>query len=402
MSKFSLSVYLNAYADSHPSNNPGQNNFKWNRDLSSIIVNNPTSQSAQIAPGETRILFNGLRTLTQDSSTQYSIALKAGTTNTYVLSWVGGTQPAFRTPLAPIADPSAVVTVTKNGPLVSFASPGSFASFTGQLPGMTTDVTITADNLGTPGNSVTLHANGTSSINTLITNWNNAHPGNTITLTSGDGTQIPTSGTITLAGGAYGFSLGGVLPGMDILIGSPFGAANQGLFQVVSVDSGDAETFSVVNPTGTAETVGPLGSENGSSLQVWGSTGVQIDDTLTISGGFSTVTQGSYNITAVYANSLEFYSSAVLPSEGPITTEAITISSNAKTLVYIESDSALDVILNNVDIGQIEPFVIPSASLPSLPPKVIPGMFMLKGNILSLSVMNNGINPANIMFISVE
>ena len=59
-------------------------------------------------------------------------------------------------------------------------------------------------------------------------------------------------------------------------------------------------------------------------------------------------------------------------------------------------------ILNGMNIGQIEPFVINSASQPSLGQKVIPGMFMLKSTIWSLSVTNNGINTANVYFAAVE
>lgn len=79
---------------------------------------------------------------------------------------------------------------------------GVAAFFTGQVAGMTTDVTIVADNEGTAGNSVSLPFDGTDDIDTAISDWNLANPGNTVTLTDGDGSQIPDNlETIDLAGG---------------------------------------------------------------------------------------------------------------------------------------------------------------------------------------------------------
>lgn len=566
MSKFSLSVYLNAYSDAFPSNNPGMNNFKWNRDLNSIFVNNPTNLAAQVVPGKTLSLFSGMRTLLQDTTTQYSIGLAPLQTSIYALTWVGGTAPNFRTPRVTGADATTQVNVAVNGPIVTFtSSPGTKASFTGLIPGMILSVTLTANNVGSAGNSIVLAGDGTSSINTLISNWNTANPSNQVTLTSGNGTQVPDAGTyasytgtplgastpvvitanvlgtngntvlltgngtstisalisawntanmsnqvtltsgdgtqipaggiaasytgeptgltspitltamntgtvgnsaaligdgtssidtlianfninnpsnmisltaglggqipvfgqvmnliggvnpavitlsgafdadIVLTGGstATPFNLisGGVVVGDNVIIGSNFNPLNQGTFQVIAVTS---TSFTVENLTGVNEGPIVLGSGFASQISIFGSAGVQVGDTLVISGGFSAAIQGSYEITAVSAESVQFSSTSLLPSQGPVTTEAITIYSNAKTLVYIESDSILDVILNGVDIGQIEPFMISNAALPSLPQQAVPGIFMLKSTVWSLSVTNNGLNTANIYFAAVE
>ena len=566
MSKFSLSVYLNAYSDAFPSNQPGQNNFKWNRDLNSVLVNNPTQIAAQVAPGETLSLFSGMRTLAQDVTTQYSLALAPNQTSIYALTAVAGTLPNFRTPRTTGADATTQVNVSVNGPLVTFtSSPGLYAQFTGQLPGMTSSVTITANTLGTvgnavdivadgtssisalisawntanPGNQVTLTSgvgaqipnaptfasfnglvdglgspvtvtantagtsgnsislvgDGTSSVSTLITAWNTANPGNQATLTSGDGTQIPSAGvaasytgtptgcativtitattvgsagnsielladgtsslntlianwnianpsntislasgnglqipsfgaTVTLTGGSdagvidlagglanafqlaggvtstpFNLIVGGVVVGDQVTIGNVFNPLNQGTFTVIAVT---ATSFSVEIISGTNEGPIALGASFASQVSICSAAGVQIGDTLVISGGFTAPILSSYEITAVSAESVQFSSTSLLPAEGPITTEAITIYSNAKSLVYIESDSTLDVILNTVDIGQIEPFMISNANLPSLPLTAIPGIFMLKSTIYSLAVTNNGINPANITFLAVE
>lgn len=76
------------------------------------------------------------------------------------------------------------------------------ASFTGQVAGMTTNVTITANNPGAAGN-ITLTADSVTSISGLITAWNLANPTNQVTLTSGNGAQVPTA-NIVLSGGSDG------------------------------------------------------------------------------------------------------------------------------------------------------------------------------------------------------
>jgi hypothetical protein len=97
MSKLNFLVFLNAYEDRNPSNAPNRSNFKWERDVNGILANNPSSLQFSLAPGETRTLFDGQRTLTQDGTTQYTLSLVPFTTSTYQLAWVGGTAPTFRT-----------------------------------------------------------------------------------------------------------------------------------------------------------------------------------------------------------------------------------------------------------------------------------------------------------------
>lgn len=320
MSKFSFSVYLNAYSDPNASNNPAQNNFKWSRDVSGLIVNNPVDLAASVAPGETRDLFLGSRTLAQDNTTQYSIALKPLSTNTYVLSWEGGAAPNFRAPRAIGADATTELTAQTNGPIVTFSSTA------GTLLDMSTS-------------------------------------------------QV----------------------GDQVTIGSQFNTLNQGSFKIIAKT---ADSFTIENPSAVNEVV-TLGASF-AELEVCSAAGVQINDTLKITGGFSLVTQGSYKVTAVRANDLEFYFSDLLPQEGPITTDAIAIYSNAKNLVYIEASSPLDVIVNGVNVGKIEPFFINSQNSPSLPGQLVPGVFMLRSTIYSLSVTNNGTDSSNIFFAAVE
>ena len=81
---------------------------------------------------------------------------------------------------------------------------GIYAFYTGTITGTSTPVTLTAVTSGPNGNSIILTFNGSTSINTAISNWNTANPNNQITLTSGDGPQIPSNtSSAQPSGGIY-------------------------------------------------------------------------------------------------------------------------------------------------------------------------------------------------------
>lgn len=314
MSKLSLSIYLNSYTDTQSSNNPSLNNVKWDRAVPSLPVKNPISQAFSVAPGETKALFSGTRTLSHDNTTEYSISAKPLSANTYILTAVNGTLPNFRTPRSIGIDATTQITVTVNGPVVTFTSTG--------------------------------------------------------------GTNMNTTSVVI---------------GDFVNLGSLFNSLNQGSYKIIAKS---ATSISIENRTGTPEGPITLGVGFASQIQVFSASGVQINDTIIISGGFSPASYGSYVITAVYANSLEFYTTNAIPQESNILTQAINIYSAAKQLVYLESDNKVDVILNGINIGKIEPFIIGA--------QVSPGVFMLKSTIYSLSILNNGLNTANIMLIAAE
>jgi hypothetical protein len=316
MSKLNFLVFLNAYEDFNPSNDPSRSAFKWNREIDGLCVTNPLSQGFSLAPGETKTLFNGTRTLAQDGTTQYSTTQVPLSTNTYQLNWVGGTAPAFRTARTTGADATTQVTVVQNGPVFTFTSTG-----------------------GTP----------------------------------------------------FALLSGGAVVGDQVLIGNQFNTLNQGTFTLIAVT---ATSFTLVNQVGVAEGPITLGSGFASQVQIFSAAGVQIGDTLVISGGFSTVTQGSYPITAVTATYVQFYSTAILPLEGPIMTEAIAVYSAAKSFIYLEADQNCTVTLNGSNAAQVKPFIINNYTKP--------GVFMNSSTIYSMSVTNNSVNPANLYLASAE
>jgi len=320
MPNLNLLFFLNAYSDRHASNAPSRQNFKWSRDVNGLSVENPYSLEFTLAPGETRSLFSGVRTLSQDNTTQYSIALKPLTTNTYVLSWVGGTSPAFRTSRSSGADATTQVTVTLNGTLATFTSTA-----------------------GTPFD--------------LITN--------------------------------------GVVPGDYVRIGNLFNILNQGPWQIISLTP---TSFTVINPSAAAEGPITLGAGFASQIDMYSAAGVQVGDILDITGGFSPVSQGTYEITGVSDTFVEFSSLSQLPAEGPVTTQAIAIYSSAKRLVYIEADQKCALTINGVaNSANITPMVNTTCGCTTQH-----GFFLLTSTVYSLSVTNNSINQATLYLASVE
>jgi hypothetical protein len=558
MPKLNLLVFLNSYGDDRSTNNPDHNGIRWTRDLNGIpCMDAGNTMPFTLAPGESKILFDTTRTLAQDNTTAYSLALSPGTSNNYTLTAVSGTLPNFRAPRVTGADGTTQVVVTTNGPVATFASTGgTYASFTGAIAGMISNITLVADSIGTAGNSILLVADGVSDISTLVANWNTANPSNEVTLTAGNGTQVPdlglvasfsgtilgtstpvviqavtagtignavvligdgtssistliadwntanpsnqislvsgdgtqvpyggafasytgtpagfttpvtltantlgtigngielvadsvsdlytlvanwnidnplnmvtlsagngaqiantgqffqllngsdpsivnldggTNGDISLSGGTvsteFSFIGGGVVVGDKVRIGAPFNPLNQGEWKVIAVS---ATSFSVANPIAVAEGPYTLGSNFASEIQIYGSAGVQVNDTIVISSGFSQVSWGSFVVSAVAANWLQFYTTAILPQEGPITTE-IAVYESAKKFVYLEADQLCAITINGVAAGSLMPWVIYNQTKP--------GQYMLTSTVYSMSVSNSSLNGAQLLFASVE
>ena len=124
MSMINLLVHLNAYKDKVPTNNPTKSHFKWTLDQQSSEISEPESKCIDIQPGETLSLFSGISSISDDGTTTYDIALKAGTSNTYRISHNGGTAPEFRTSRSIGSDATTEVTVTKNGPILKYEATG--------------------------------------------------------------------------------------------------------------------------------------------------------------------------------------------------------------------------------------------------------------------------------------
>jgi hypothetical protein len=78
------------------------------------------------------------------------------------------------------------------------------AAFSGTITGTSTPVVLTANFAGPNGANIVLTFSGSNTISQAITTWNTANPLNSVSLTSGNGTQMPSAGTQGLSGGDAG------------------------------------------------------------------------------------------------------------------------------------------------------------------------------------------------------
>jgi hypothetical protein len=314
--KLNLFIHLNAYRDSNPSNNPSLSHAKWTRDMQGISAGKASSQDFCLAPGESKTVFNGSRSLTQDGTAVYSLTLKAGTTSTYLLKNTSGTAPIFRTARATSADATTQATVTKSGTVITIASTG---------------------------------------------------------------------------GTAFSFIAGSVIAGDEVIIGDQFAQANRGKFKILNRT---ATSISFENNSGSAEGPITLGATFADQVRIYSANGVQKEDKLKISGGFSPSSQDTYEITDVQDNLIEFYSTKSLPQETGITTDSFVIYSSAKKFLYLEADQKTSITLNGTIEAPVEPFVETDG--------IKPGIMMRCATVWSLTVSNSGTSIASLYVASVE
>jgi hypothetical protein len=226
------------------------------------------------------------------------------------------------------------------------------ASYTGTVTGTSTAVTITANNVGTGGNSVTLNFDGVTSINTAITNWNTANPSNTISLTAGDGTQIPTVGALVQLSGGMGdsidlsngvngqFAVGASADATALNLSSAIGAfvpgvtsgANGNVVSVVGTVVAQSVTLTYT-PISTSEvTVTGFAAIPFTSGQFSASSGVSEGDSMILGPPFNVLNQGRYRIIRRYNNSVWFENPDVIEEE-------VTLPTNYVDLDYDDTTS---------------------------------------------------------------
>ena len=86
-----------AYGDSTTSSNPRLKYVDWMRNMTGIPVSNPQSKSYSIAPGGSKVVFDGTLSSSIDGTTAFSLALSTIDASRYRITHTGGTAPGFRT-----------------------------------------------------------------------------------------------------------------------------------------------------------------------------------------------------------------------------------------------------------------------------------------------------------------
>lgn len=121
-----LNFQLNAvaYKDIKPSNNPSIRVFDLAYKQLGVSVNHPDADDLSIAPGETRVIFDGTRTTSIDGTTAFTMTQPDPSLNVYRFTRSAGTAPAFRTDRAPGVDNTSAFTVSLNGPLATYTNTG--------------------------------------------------------------------------------------------------------------------------------------------------------------------------------------------------------------------------------------------------------------------------------------
>jgi hypothetical protein len=112
MSTLSVTNRFLAYEDQSSTNNPQQRPFDWSRQMQGVPIDNPACDPYRIQPLKNIQVFDGSRTLSYDSLTQYSIEPLNTASNRYRLKWTGvGASPVFRIDRA-VGFASGTVTIT--------------------------------------------------------------------------------------------------------------------------------------------------------------------------------------------------------------------------------------------------------------------------------------------------
>lgn len=179
-----------------------------------------------------------------------------------------------------------------------------------------------------------------------------------------------------------------------IATGSPFSVLNEGYFPVLSVTT---TQVSFQNNNAAAESNITLGSSFASQFRIFSNDNVQAGDTLVISSGFSTITQGSYEVTAVNTDFIEFTSSQPLPLETAVVgASGLTIYSNAKFIVHVETNQNSVLRLNGdlTDNNKVEPLLLDDGNIQG-----IRGIFSKIGSAYRAVLVNK--SPANTASIFV-
>jgi hypothetical protein len=134
-----------------------------------------------------------------------------------------------------------------------------------------------------------------------------------------------------------------------------------------------------------------------SQVQAYTPTGVQVNDTLDITGGFAASARRSFVVVAVTSSRVDFISVTPLAAQTLAPGAAsVTVYSSAKRYVAIESDESVALKFNgSTDEGcRVEPIL---AGDPDLV-----GVFEKWGTAFSLSIKNRSTAIAEVLVISAE
>lgn len=195
-------------------------------------------------------------------------------------------------------------------------------------------------------------------------------------------------------GTALNLIVGNVIVGDEVRIGSLFSVPNQGKYKLLSVT---ATSFSVENEVGVAEASIVQDTDFANQIRIYSNAGVQISDKVDIIANFSPATFNTYEITDVADNYVEFFSLDSLPQEVAIANSpsAITIYREAKTFLYIEASTKLQITID----GSATPQVIEPLQAGKDKQQAF---FLYTGTMRSVSIKNVSQTSSNVFYVTAE
>lgn len=139
---------IQAYGDRSINSNPRLRYVDWSRDASGVPVKDPKSEAHGLAPGETKLVYDGTRSTSVGVSTAFDVSLSTLDPSRYRFTWAGGTDPSLRTDRAlALNGRTLTFAVLSNNTVTVTVSGAGVNDFTGVVAGDTVFVphTTTGD-----------------------------------------------------------------------------------------------------------------------------------------------------------------------------------------------------------------------------------------------------------------
>jgi hypothetical protein len=182
-------------------------------------------------------------------------------------------------------------------------------------------------------------------------------------------------------------------------IASPFNSLNEGYWQVIGKD-GPGTVLQMIRPTGTSFSAYAQAVLQTTNLQIlaYSAAGVQVNDKVNISAGFSTPVLRTFTVSAVTPTWFEVVSTDPLPViETAVPTAAgMIFYSTAKQFIKVEADQECVLRMN----GDTSDYMRLSPWAAGDPDQV--SEFVKVGPTWSLDVVNKSTASLNVLIISVE
>jgi hypothetical protein len=242
----SVTTKIIAFADSASGSNPRLKWFDWLRDIPGAPVADPKSEGHIIAPGSSKVIFDGVRATTTDGTTAFALTLSPLDPSRYRFTWTGGTNPGLRTGR----------NLTLNGVAITFTA-NINATLTASVPaGPDFTAVQVGDIVFVPHTSTGDAANVISDINAGYWVVLGKASSTSITLVrpSGEDFQGATE-TVTLTANSQfrAYSTSGVQVDDHVDVSAGFGLATRKAYQIVAATD---TFFEVISTT-------PLAAESG-------------------------------------------------------------------------------------------------------------------------------------------